>query len=605
MAAIDNVVELVIRVVDEATAPIRNLVNGLDRLSKTVLGISLNELTGWGGLAAGIRLFVKESAGAQDATVRLDRLYSAFSNTIGVTRQELKNFAEAAANTSRFSSTEITQAQATLIRFGTLTGDTLKQAEQAAVDFGSHLGDVSQAAYILSRALAAPEQSTRMLMMAGIRLTPVQQENIKKFMELGQVVKADAIILDEFKKRYGGAAAEDLNTFSGAVKHLTNNFAELFNQQGPLHSFTTGIRELGDALGWLSGGTKMKDQEDLKKQIELLNKIIELRQKRGAPTAEYEKQRAELRKGLDWTGGAAGASEHMEEITITGDPKKAEQAYKDQIAAAKKAAEEQKQLVEDYKKLLDSMNEDTQTSLEKDIQAWHKFENELNLLVAEGQITPEEARKRAKARTDEVLAEFQPTVQMIKATKAPLDEISKQQIQAVKNIQNAFANAFMSIGSGIKGMLNAFLNAIKQMVAEALAANLVEALFGSISPTTGTMSGGTSWGAALMGGLTGALTLGFGGLASGGTTGGGPVWVGERGPELLVPPAGSQVFNQQQLAGMGGMHYAPVTNIVIQPKDGDVNTLRQELYSAIAINNKRQKDDIYYTLNRNGFGRMR
>jgi hypothetical protein len=610
----NNTVELIVKIIDEATAPITNLIGGLDHLSKSLLGLSLGQLGGFAGVAAGIKLFISESSEAQDATVRLDRLYNAFSKTIGVTRQELRNFAEQTGRTSRFSTAEITGMQATLVRFGSLTGDTLRQAEQATVGLGIQLGNLGQASMLVSRALANPEQSTRMLMMAGIKLEPVQQRLIKQFMELGQQAKADQVILDELMKRYGKAATEDLNTFSGAWSHLKNSFKEMFDLQGPLASFTSAINLLADGFQKLLPPDPAKRVDELKKKLKELTDVLNIRQAGGAPVGGLQSQIAALNKELlaaQWENfrvnrgnlGAGNASDRMEEVTVVGDPKKAEKAYKDAAEAAKKAVEDQKQLMEDYKKLLDQYNEDTMTALEKEQEAWHIFDNKVGLQVAEREITAEEGAKRRKERTDEMLQEIQPTVHMIQLAKQPLDELSKQQIQAVKNIQDAFAAAFMSIGHGIRGMADAFLNAIKNMVAQALAANLTQALFGSIDPATGARSGGSSWGSAIL--QAGTMAL-FAGLAEGGTTGGGPVWVGEKGPELLVPPAGSQVFNRSQLSGMGGgMNYAPITNIVIQPKDGDVASIRQEFYSAMEMNNKKQKSEIYDTMYRNRLGRMR
>lgn len=104
--------------------------------------------------------------------------------------------------------------------------------------------------------------------------------------------------------------------------------------------------------------------------------------------------------------------------------------------------------------------------------------------------------------------------------------------QAARNMQDAFADfLFDPFDDGLDGMLKGFGQTLQRMVAEAVAADLFKQLGG-------------------MGGPVG----GFFGLLNTAATGtnfaaGGPTLVGERGPEIVNLPRGSQVIPAHRTAG--------------------------------------------------------
>jgi hypothetical protein len=110
-------------------------------------------------------------------------------------------------------------------------------------------------------------------------------------------------------------------------------------------------------------------------------------------------------------------------------------------------------------------------------------------------------------------------------------------IQIVNDLQNAFENLFANTGEGFKGMAIAFGNALKQMIAQLLAK---AAIFGILTIISGGTGKFASWASNALGGKTLGKFMGF---ASGTNFApGGLSLVGERGPELVNLPRGSQVI---------------------------------------------------------------
>lgn len=163
--------------------------------------------------------------------------------------------------------------------------------------------------------------------------------------------------------------------------------------------------------------------------------------------------------------------------------------------------------------------------------------------------------------------ELEKTPNIIHATEAEIHRLSLHWKDAADAFESTFGSALGNIQGGAKEFLKTFvldfIKALEQMAAAAIAANLRNLLFGSPSDNTG---GGHGWLGAIFGALFGAFTGGasggahpststpvFHGWARGGDPPVGvPSWVGEEGPELFVPKTPGTIFNQQQLAALGG-----------------------------------------------------
>lgn len=172
------------------------------------------------------------------------------------------------------------------------------------------------------------------------------------------------------------------------------------------------------------------------------------------------------------------------------------------------------------------------------------------------------------------------------------DKMSEFSKQAARNMQSHFADfLFDPFDKGVKGMLHGFVTALQRMVAEAAAAHIFDAIGG--------MSGS--------GGFLGAVGSFFSGAFANGTSSapGGMALVGERGPELVNLPRGSQVIPNDKIGGVNveiidqrGANAPPVD--VQQTANGLKVLIRSELNSALADGSMDRTLGAFYGVRRQG-----
>ena len=126
------------------------------------------------------------------------------------------------------------------------------------------------------------------------------------------------------------------------------------------------------------------------------------------------------------------------------------------------------------------------------------------------------------------------------------DNLEKVQ-NLVGGLGDSFAQLFYNVGGGWKNMIDSMISSFKMLVAQIAAKTVIFAILNVLSGGSGMI--GKMAGSAIGGGLKGFL--GF----AGGTNfaPGGLSLVGERGPELVNLPRGSQVIPNHKLGGSQDM----------------------------------------------------
>jgi hypothetical protein len=82
---------------------------------------------------------------------------------------------------------------------------------------------MDSAAVQLGKALNDPVLGVTALRRVGVMLTEAQEEQIKQFMEVGDVASAQKIILAELETEFGGLARAIGETSEGKLQILQNN----------------------------------------------------------------------------------------------------------------------------------------------------------------------------------------------------------------------------------------------------------------------------------------------------------------------------------------------------------------------------------------------
>jgi hypothetical protein len=192
----------------------RNLSRAVDAtISRGVRALTGSVTEGLGSLAE-----LEDATTAVDgAIVSTGKTWSITSADIAASANEIELATQAA-----FDDKAITNATATLIRYGGVTEDNLKPAMVVMTDLAARTGDVDSAATLLGKALADPTKAAGKLARQGIILTKKQQDLIEGFVEAGDTGKAQGVILDALAKTTGGAAADSAGKYRDTLNLMTD-----------------------------------------------------------------------------------------------------------------------------------------------------------------------------------------------------------------------------------------------------------------------------------------------------------------------------------------------------------------------------------------------
>jgi hypothetical protein len=203
----------------------------------------------FGALAAGgLALTLKNTIEQERAMTALEAKVRATGGAAGFTAGELQQMAGEMQKVSTFGDEVVMGAQAILLNFRNIKGDTFKSAQQAMVDLGAATGSLEGAAQTLGRALERPDQAARSLRAANILLSESQEQAIKSAMDLNDVAGAQQVILDAVNASVGGTAEAMKNTLGGALMSVKNAFGDLFEVPGLVAPITAELNRLVDFL---------------------------------------------------------------------------------------------------------------------------------------------------------------------------------------------------------------------------------------------------------------------------------------------------------------------------------------------------------------------
>lgn len=207
------------------------------------------------GLAAASIKAAKESA---DALGQVEAALNSMGNASGRTLEQLQALAGSQMRQSLFDDDQILrEVTANLLTFGRISGEEFDRAQQAALDLSTRLGtDLTSATLLVGKALNDPVKGVSALSRAGIQFTADQKAMIASMVEAGDVAGAQAIILGELEKQFGGAAkaARDADPGAALAQSFANFQEEIGGKLLPLLPAIAGaITGVLDAFGALPG----------------------------------------------------------------------------------------------------------------------------------------------------------------------------------------------------------------------------------------------------------------------------------------------------------------------------------------------------------------
>jgi phage-related protein len=132
-----------------------------------------------------------------------------------------------------FSDDAILGAQNVLATFTNIKGVGFEDATGAILDISQALGtDLQSATIQVGKALNDPTQGISALSRVGVSFTEQQKQQIETMQEAGDMAGAQAIIIAELNKEFGGSAAAAVNTYTGQMTVLTEQFNDVKGSVG-------------------------------------------------------------------------------------------------------------------------------------------------------------------------------------------------------------------------------------------------------------------------------------------------------------------------------------------------------------------------------------
>lgn len=169
----------------------------------------------------------------------------------GITASQVRRLAEEFENVNAIFGDEVIQsAENMLLAFTNIRRKAFKPALQAALDLAAGLGrgpeGLAGTARILGIALNDPTKGLGRLSKAGVQFTAAQIKRIKALQKEGKLYEAQAIILKEIQKRFGGRFA----AFGGQTERKVAAFKDAIEdlQRTLAVGFLPVVSNVADAL---------------------------------------------------------------------------------------------------------------------------------------------------------------------------------------------------------------------------------------------------------------------------------------------------------------------------------------------------------------------
>lgn len=199
---------------------------------------------------------LKAAQQSADAFAQVEAALKSMGGASGKTAADLQASAKSLQNMAAIDDDEILRnVTANLLTFGKIAGPTFDRAQVAIVDLATRLKmELQPATILVGKALNDPIKGLTAMGRAGIQFTESQKSTIKSMVAMGDVAGAQAIILGELERQFGGAAkaAADANPYA----KLKIAFGELSETIGaklipvflPLINGLTGLLQRFDGL---------------------------------------------------------------------------------------------------------------------------------------------------------------------------------------------------------------------------------------------------------------------------------------------------------------------------------------------------------------------
>jgi len=249
----DPKVNIIVTAEDKASGTFSGIGSGLAKIGGTlVIGGIAAAAAGIAGLAVGLASCVKGASEAANIQAQLGAVLTSTGGISGMTADSINALATELSKVTRYEDDTIVSGENMLLTFTNIGKDTFPAATQAMLDMSTAMGtDLQGTAIQLGKALNDPIKGISALSRVGVTFSEDQKAVIASLMETGDVAGAQAVILAELAKEFGGSAVAAGQTFAGQLDILKNSFGNVKDAIGTavLPALTTLV---GAIAAWVN-----------------------------------------------------------------------------------------------------------------------------------------------------------------------------------------------------------------------------------------------------------------------------------------------------------------------------------------------------------------
>lgn len=216
--------------IDGAINKSDGLTKGLSSIGGMVFG---GAVAGLGILTAGL---FDATKGAMDAELIQSDLNAVLASTKGVsgmTADSINELSSSLAKVTMFEDDVITAGNNMLLTFTNIGKDVFPQATESMLNMAQKMGkNPVDMAVMLGKALNDPAEGLSALTRNGVVFTEEQENMIKSMQESGDIAGAQALILAELEKEFGGVARAAGSTSQGTLTRFKNLIGDIKDSIG-------------------------------------------------------------------------------------------------------------------------------------------------------------------------------------------------------------------------------------------------------------------------------------------------------------------------------------------------------------------------------------
>jgi hypothetical protein len=220
-------------------------------------GLASIALIGAQSLKSAFSAIIGDYSDHNKAAKQTEAVLKSTGHAAGVSKDQIIAHADAIEKLSGQDDVAVQAGENMLLTFTNIKNrvgegkDTFNQATQAMADLSAATGkSMTVSATMLGKALNDPIKGIGALSRVGVQFDDDQKKLIKTYVKHGETAKAQAVILKELQKEFGGSAKAAGETLSGKLDILKARF---FDMTGALmEKVMPAITKL---VGWLADNT--------------------------------------------------------------------------------------------------------------------------------------------------------------------------------------------------------------------------------------------------------------------------------------------------------------------------------------------------------------